>query len=151
MLNKLSWITVVIGCLVVLPAHAQVYKWVDANGKTQYSDSPPAGAAKAAVVKGAPAAADKPAQTDWQEKDREFRSRKIKQEDATRKEEEETQKLAQEKSKACLSAREQIDDLGRGVPLYKVNAKGERVYMEDAERPGLLKAARQSVTDNCPH
>lgn len=34
-----SWLI----CLaaIALPAHAQVYKWVDANGKTQYSDKAP--------------------------------------------------------------------------------------------------------------
>lgn len=31
-------------------AHAQVYKWVDANGKTQFSDQPPPGA-RSEVIK----------------------------------------------------------------------------------------------------
>src|SRR4051812_5432040 len=47
-------IAIYLTCLVALPAHAEVYKWVDANGKVQYSDSPPADSKKAAVVKSAP-------------------------------------------------------------------------------------------------
>jgi glutaredoxin len=44
-------------------ASAQMYKWVDANGKTHFSDQPPPAAAKAAPVKasgGAPGGAQLP-------------------------------------------------------------------------------------------
>lgn len=34
-------------CLAALPATAQMYKWVDAQGKAHYSDQPPPAAAKA--------------------------------------------------------------------------------------------------------
>jgi hypothetical protein len=35
---------------VALPLHAETYKWVDEKGVTNYSSTPPAGAAKAKVV-----------------------------------------------------------------------------------------------------
>jgi hypothetical protein len=34
-------------CLVAVPATAQMYKWVDAQGRAHYSDQPPPSAAKA--------------------------------------------------------------------------------------------------------
>jgi Skp family chaperone for outer membrane proteins len=131
-------------------AHAQVYKTIDANGKVQYTDTPPAGAKKSEVVKDATNVKSASDRTDWQEKDREFRARKMQQDEASRKEEEESRQIAKERNKACLLAREQIDDLNRGVPLYRVNAKGERVYLDEAERADAMKRARQSVADNCP-
>lgn len=30
-----------LACLLALPAHAAMYKWVDAQGRVQYSDTPP--------------------------------------------------------------------------------------------------------------
>src|SRR4051794_23228290 len=95
-------------CVAALPAQAQVYKWVDANGKVQYSDAPPPAVKKTEVVKGA-MTASKPAadSPDWQEKDREFRSRKIVQDEARRKEEEEAQQAQQKRIRACLQAHEQ--------------------------------------------
>lgn len=35
---------------LALPLHAETYKWVDENGVTNYSSTPPAGAAKAKLV-----------------------------------------------------------------------------------------------------
>lgn len=39
---KTLWITIVVfGCLVgSLPAHAEIYKWVDENGKTHFTNDP---------------------------------------------------------------------------------------------------------------
>ena len=39
-----------IALCIALPVHAQMYKWVDEKGVTNYSTSPPAGTVKAKVV-----------------------------------------------------------------------------------------------------
>jgi hypothetical protein len=136
--------------LAALPAHAQVYKTIDANGKVVYTDTPPVGAKKTEVVPGATSVKPSTDRTDWQEKDREFRSRKAKSDEAGRKEEEENKLASKERNVACLQARDQVESLNRAVPLYRVNEKGERVYLDDAERAATLKSARQAVADNCP-
>lgn len=73
-------------CLALLFAsaasHAEIYKWVDANGKTHYSErKDDAGRAKAVELKAAsPAksttATDSPAEY-WQDQERQFRQRQI--------------------------------------------------------------------------
>ena len=79
--------------LAVVPAHAQLYKWTDANGKVHYSDRPQDGAnAKAVTVPRAgatgsagtagpatPAGGD-----DWRERERESRERLVKQQQEER-------------------------------------------------------------------
>jgi hypothetical protein len=141
--------SLLITCLVAAtPAHAEVYKWVDANGKVQYSDSPPADR-KAGLVKGVPAAQQGAGPTDWQEKDRDFRRRKILKEESMRKEEEENQQVKEKRAATCIEAHEQIDDLNSGKRIYRMNAKGERVYFDEADRAAAMKSARQAVTENC--
>ncbi len=39
-----------IGLALVLPAQAQVFRWVDGNGRVHYSDAPPPVGARASVV-----------------------------------------------------------------------------------------------------
>ena len=71
-------------CLTLLLAssvsHAQIYKWVDANGQTHYSerkeDADKAKTAELRVNSGAPSKEESDAaQKYWQEQDREFKQR----------------------------------------------------------------------------
>jgi hypothetical protein len=129
---------------LAVPAQAQVYKWVDANGKIQYSDNPPPESKKPALIRSGPPADAKPAPpTDWQARDRDYRSRKIMQDDAGRREEQVRAAQAEE----CRRARYWIDKAG--VPVFRVNEKGERVFLEDAELAARVQTARQYVAQHC--
>ncbi len=46
--------------LLTTPASAEIYKWTDTNGETQYSQLPPPGGVKSEEIQGAPPAADIP-------------------------------------------------------------------------------------------
>ena len=78
-MNRLSiilWLLAVISAPVV----ADVYKWVDANGNTQYSDSPPPNTKATKVNIEDPVApgansAPPPSADFWKQKDKEFRER----------------------------------------------------------------------------
>jgi len=70
--------------LIAAPAYAELYKWVDAQGKTHYSDKPD-GAGKAKVDElrtDAPptkTAAAAPAVPDWKKQEAEYRQRQAQQ------------------------------------------------------------------------
>ncbi len=49
--------------LLYTPASAEIYKWTDANGETQYSQLPPPGGVKSDKIQGAPPPADNPDST----------------------------------------------------------------------------------------
>jgi hypothetical protein len=130
----------------VLPAHAEIYKWTDANGKVQYSDAPPgSGKANANVVKTAPAPATSPKEASWEEKDREFRARKAEQ-GATAPTEEDSRRASM---RLCMEARARLAAFN-GSAVYRVGKNGERVYIEDSERAAMEKSARDTVAQNCP-
>lgn len=68
--------------LVSSTAHAQIYKWVDGNGQTHYSDrKEEAGASKVVEVKQAPQSTSPQSAGNsaeyWQEQERQFRERQL--------------------------------------------------------------------------
>lgn len=144
--------------LCAAPSSAQMYKWVDEKGVTHYSESPPPGR-KAQQIQQAPApnpspsssAAPKPAEpaSTWGDKERAFRQRTIEREYA---EEAKRQKDAERvalRREACLEARYMINALSSGVPVYKLNEKGEREYLADNVRADRLQRAKENAETYC--
>jgi len=76
-------LTICLSLLLTATAHAEIYKWVDANGKTHYSEKKDdAGRAKVEEVK-VNAGEGKPSATpSWQDQEIDFRKRQIKKEQA---------------------------------------------------------------------
>ncbi len=138
-------------CGLSTPAAAQLYKWVDANGQTHYSDKVPPDAKARAQQMEAPAAAaaGQPSASDWQARDNEFRKRQAERENneslAAAKKKQDADKRAQ----ACQDARHSVSDIQGGVRLYRYNDQGERVFIDDNERATLLQKSQQSVANNC--
>jgi len=68
----------------MLPVHAQVYKWTDANGKVQYSDRPQDGANVRELAPARPQAAPSPASDNWRDRERLSRESRVHQAEAER-------------------------------------------------------------------
>jgi hypothetical protein len=115
-------------------ASAALYKWVDANGRTVYSDQPPMGNVKSEVVGAAAPAANPDAVKEMANRDAEFKKRQADRvEDA--KKSEKARADAQKLAAFCAQARAQSLGLRRtDVSMYRLNEKGERVMMDDAAR-----------------
>lgn len=135
-------------------AHAGVTKWVDADGKVQYSDQPPPASVKsqkALNIKTSPAipkAASSSEGKSVAEKDLEFRKRQVKAEEAAAKEAKEQDETKQAKAN-CEQSRRQLQSLQEGQRISKYDEKGERVFMEDADRPQAINDAKQAVDSWC--
>ena len=143
-------------CGACSSASAQLYRWVDANGVTQYSDKPPAGdKSRVTVITPPPAAESDGAarkESDWQAQDLEFKKRQVERAEAKRKqdrENEEKKQSADARRQACLDARDQINNLQGGVRIFRWNDQGQKVYMDDSERPAELQKAQQIAANNC--
>jgi hypothetical protein len=130
-----------------------MYKWVDEKGVTHYSETPPPGR-KAAPVPGAPTPAPKPADapSTWGEKDRDFRRRQIEREQAQeqrqKKENEEKRRVAMRRE-MCLEARHALALLREQRPIYWINEKGEREFLEDRDRPAAIERMKKNIESYC--
>jgi hypothetical protein len=180
--------------LPAFAAHAQVYKCVDAAGKTLYSQIPCPANAKAlpmtwgsapAAASGpaTPAAADASAAKETAgvasgvatgaapgaaaganagaaagikatgpktpvEQEQAFRKRLQEQQEAAKKENE---KVAQSKAREenCGRAREQLVQMEAGGRIARVNAQGERYFLEDQQISQETARARSLVSQWC--
>jgi len=133
---------------------AQVYKWVDKDGKVQYSDTPPPpGATKAEAKKvetvpgGGSASSPTPAKS-LQDRSQDFDKRKNDAAEQNKKAGE-AQKKSAENDENCKSAKSALSDLESGRPIRRTNEKGELAYMSDEERQAEVAKAREVVASSC--
>jgi len=139
--------------LVSMSASAQLYKWVDADGKVHYSDRPPPASAKQEQklnIRNAPVpppAAEESAATakSYTEQELEFRKRKVEQEEAQKKAAAEAETDRQN----CARAQEKLRLYQEGGRVYTIDAQGERQYLGDESRERGIVQAREEVAKYC--
>ena len=142
---------------------AQVYKWVDKDGKVQYSDTPPPPSAAKADAKrlntgtnsSAPAAstaAESPAAANapksLQERSKEADKRRNDEADKAKKDEQ-AQKIAQQNEGRCKEATRYKSDLDSGRPITRNNDKGERAFVSDEERAAEIARVKIIIAESC--
>lgn len=144
-------------------AQAQVYKCLDANGRTVYSQNPcPPSMKRETMQRGgippasavAPAgAADKASKSDAKPKtaadqEQDFRKRQQDQAKAS-KDADQKSAEAQAKDANCRNARQRLAQYEIGGRISQINDKGERYYMEDAQIETEKARARADVSQSC--
>ncbi|RZT98214.1 DUF4124 domain-containing protein [Rivibacter subsaxonicus] len=154
-------------CAVASLAQAQ-WKWKDASGQVQYSDRPPPngvadkdillrpappvtraqpvatpGSAPPAAAASAAAGIDPALEAKKKQADKQLADA-----DAAKKKAEE-EKIAQSRAANCQAAQSNLRALQDGQRIARTNEKGERVFLEDAERTREIERARQVVATDC--
>ena len=146
-------------------AHAQLYKWVDKDGKTRYGDAPPPGV-KATVMgapasgssPAAPAASSGPAAKDTKdakkgpmtpaEREQDYRKRQEEaKKDAEKAEQDRKEKAA--KAEDCSRTKEYLATLESGQRISRTKPDGERYFMDDDQRAQEVAKARQTMQQVC--
>lgn len=129
-------------------AQAQIYKWVDAQGRTHYGEKPVDGTPATAIA--APPPPSEPARSNnpekWKELERDLRTRRL---DKERAEDAQQKKNSAERKRECAKAQRQITVLERQAPVFSRDARGERVYATDEERGRELQAWKRFWQENC--
>ncbi|MBC5783500.1 DUF4124 domain-containing protein [Ramlibacter sp. USB13] len=154
-----------LACSLPLAATAQ-WQWVDKSGRKVYSDqAPPADIPADKILKGpkgmVPAAAapvatpvvdtaTAPAVPKLSGKDKtlEEKKKQLQAADAEKKKAEEAQ-LAAARAENCARARNAKTTYESGQRIARVDAKGERVYVEDAERAAEIKRLGDLISRDC--
>ena len=126
-------------------ASAQLYKWVDKDGKVHYSDQPPpAQASKQINVAPGPAT---PAPSAL-EKDKALDKNRSEARDAAKKAGD-AERIAKQKQEECDRARSFLKGLENGGRFVTFDAKGERVFMEQEQIDAETAKARKNVEEAC--
>lgn len=140
----------------------QLYKWVDKDGKVQYSDQPPPASAKQqkldvkapppapsaaspSEAKGGTADTKKAGPKSLAEQDLEFKKRRVQEEENAAKQAAE----AKQNQDKCNQARSQLKSHQEVGRLFTYDAKGERVYADDQTRQREMEKAQQDINTYC--
>ncbi|APV51775.1 hypothetical protein BWI17_20055 [Betaproteobacteria bacterium GR16-43] len=134
---------------VALPAVAQLYKWVDKDGKTIYSDTPPPNQDSKQLSVGtgttsAPAAPAKSAVA----RDKELEKGRQESREAEKKAND-AANLQATRDENCRRMRVQYQTFVDGGRLIKYNDKGEREMLDDDQIAAEKEKVRVGMEDAC--
>ena len=135
--------------LATTAVNAQIYEWKDENGKTVYSDQPPSGKVRQQrkIDATAPAINTAPQKT-TADREMDFRKRAQEAQEKSAKAEKEQADAAQKKENCEKSAR-YLNSLESGERIASRDDKGERYFMEDAQRQQEITKTRQAMQASC--
>jgi hypothetical protein len=119
--------------LVAWPALATTYKWTDASGHVVDSDQPPPGNVKAEMIGPAPPPANPNAVKDMAQKDLELKKRQQDRVDAAAKVEK-AKEVDTRRRDLCLAVRGRLKEMREGKAVFRYDASGARVTLNDSER-----------------
>lgn len=139
------------GGLAHQPASADVYKYVDERGVTQYTDKPrtlPAERLGVASQRTDPQAAKARSE---EEMKRLTAAADGAQKNAEKQKEDQAaaELTAKDKAERCVKARERYDQYMNSQRLYKQGADGAREYLDDAALDNARNSARVSMEELC--
>lgn len=133
----------------------KIYKWVDKQGVTQYSTTPPPAGTPATTLPSTPAVpadAASQAKTGAQRLADEARRRedeRLRESSHRQTEEQAARRSAAERLQLCATAREQLAVVTRQGPVYRYNEGGERIFLEDSARDAEIARLRAQVARYC--
>lgn len=133
--------------LAAVAVQAQVYRWVDEQGKVHYGERPPGGA-KASPVEdkiATPQGTANP-KADAAQQERDFQRRRIEREQKEARE----QRTAEKSKQACERERSRLATLRNARRVTAgVDDKGDRRYLSDPERTDAIGSQEAAVARAC--
>lgn len=139
----------VIVVLLSTNACAQIYKWVDKNGKTQYTGQPPPpDAAKdqqSLTIRSAPASGSQNKSSNLSKQREEFDKRRQLQ----REEKAKQQAKSEENKKKCMDAQTQLKMYADSPRLMIADGAGGLMYVDDDLRQRKIADANKAIATYC--
>lgn len=134
--------------LFATSAHAELHKWVDANGNVHYSDvAPPSTAQEQRLnLPKAPPAGE--SGNDIFKREAELNKR-LKEKAKTEQQAEQKRQQAAVRKQNCSDSRDMLQTLLNSPRVSTYDASGNRTLMDDATRQQKIEQARTAIKENC--
>jgi hypothetical protein len=129
-------------------SHAEMYKWVDENGETHYSQSPPVSDVKVETIAPPPPIDSSNAQKNLQqtlEKANSLREERMVAKDNREKEENEAQQLEEH----CQQLNARLTSLQVRPRANKKDEEGNLVRMTEEERQEDIDKTKNEISEKC--
>jgi type IV secretory pathway VirB10-like protein len=168
---KFDHLIIALAVCLALPTlgYAELYKWKDKNGQTQYTDTPPPSNIKlenmsgkksmsptgkeplSTVTNPPPVPVNVTPPPQMPTVSAEDAAAKMRQDSAEKEKHDKQEKEAQAKLKEenCKAAKANLQSYVQGGRVYKMNEKGEREYLDDAGLKQGEDKARSEMVQYC--
>lgn len=139
--------------VVIGQVYAKIYKWVDEKGVTHYTDSPPDGKGQELAPTQAPS--DEEVERAKERLDRRLEQQRRREESRQEQREKiQQQKAAKQREKVeskkrCIRARQNLHVLEIQRPVYWIDEKGERVFLDDDTRTRKIERMKANIETYC--
>ncbi len=138
--------------LALAPAwtNAEVYRWVDENGRMQFSDRPVSDTAQEIEIRQAPPLYSDDARQDQQRKRKQAKMLEMFQDQRDEKSrlDAEEKRVTAERQKRCARVRDRLRRY-QGSALYENLTEGDRRYLTDEERAKVIAETEREVKHWC--
>lgn len=139
---------IILACALAPVAGAQLYKYVDKDGKTVYSDQPPLNIESKQLNAPSSATTTGSAPKSYLERDKELEKTRAANREKAKKSDESERKAAEDQTR-CAEARTIFQTYSDGGRIYKYNDKGERAFMDEQEMDVAREKARRDMEEAC--
>ena len=145
------FLSTAVGFTWITGLEAEVYRWVDENGVTIYSQTPPLGQVEAESITTPPPPPTDPNET-WEDLNRQWQEMQDR-EDARKDQKEEAAKEAKNqaaRAKNCRAAQYNLQRLVGGRFRMRIREPdGGYRFLPPEERQAKIERARQMISENC--
>jgi hypothetical protein len=157
-MSRLTWLVSLLILLVASVAHADpgtVYKWTDKEGNVHYTDCPPPPGCKAEVIESqaAPSAADVEQARQRLEKllTEQEQATAVRQGELLERQRQQAAAIEQAaaRKRMCIMAQQNLHSLLMERPVYYIDEKGERVFLDDASHKAEIERMRELIKEHC--
>ncbi len=126
----------------------EIYMWTEENGNTQYGDRPVAGAVRITNIESKSTDNNRVQATTQARLDKQATARE-EADEANELAREELLEENEERAIACESARTRLQNMITSRRLYRKDANGDRVYLDDNEMTAARAIVQSQVEDHC--
>jgi len=126
---------------------AELYRWVDEQGQTHFSDQPAHSQPHEIGVRPSPAAPQQPHER--MDKTRRLLNAYQIERQQQREQQAKQKQQAEERRRNCLQARDRLRQYSETGSIYRLDDDGRRVYLSEQERTLLIASHRQAAADWC--
>lgn len=140
-------ILLLFACLLPLGAGAEVFKWLDDKGEVNYGDKPPY-EGDVETVRTPPPPSDSAVLRSRSRLDH-LRTEVYESEKVRENEKKTAAREREARERRCLEARYQLRVAEFEGPVFRVDERGERVYLADDARAAKREHAQKLIEVNC--
>jgi len=136
-------------------AGGTIYKWTDQEGNVHFTDCPPPPGCKAESVPVQPVPSEQQVRQAREKLERLLEEQResgaAREQERLEREREQVaaMQVAVARKRACVMARQNLHNLLMNRPVYYIDEKGERVFLDDAAHKAEIEHQRQLIRENC--